>query len=415
MSNDLSVDGLMYNDQVPGPVLRATVGDTVVVHFKNELTESTTIHWHGVRLHPEMDGVDGVVAPGATFTYRFTVPDAGTFWYHPHTNETVQIERGLYGALIVAEKDAPALDGEQVLVFDDAAVTDGAFSKPGWYLPRIMERHNGREGNVALINGRSDIVLRLSAGQRERWRLVNAGNARYLRLSFGGRSFTQIASDGGLLEEPVILSEIMIAPGERADIVVGPFPEGDQFQISSLPYNRGTGRGREIVYGRVQVGEMKPSIAQLPKKLREIEPLASADAEPNRIIKLHGKSNWKNGVDFTINDEQHLQDAPVRSGDLQVWEIRNPSMMDHPFHLHGYFFQVLSVNGIPVERRAWKDTVNVKKGDTVKIAWMPDDRTGGWMYHCHILEHHDAGMMAHFAVENDSHPAIHVLDHCLVA
>jgi FtsP/CotA-like multicopper oxidase with cupredoxin domain len=386
-------------------VLRATVGDTVVVHLKNELQEPTTIHWHGVRLEPEMDGVDGIVGPGASFTYRFTVPDAGTFWYHPHTNETVQIERGLYGALIVEEREAPVLDGDQVLVFDDASVSKGAFTTPGWFLPRVIERHNGREGGVALINGRADAVLRLAAGQRERWRLVNAGNARYLRLSFGGRSFAQIASDGGLLEEPVILTELMLAPGERADIVLGPLPEDDRFEIRSLAYDRGTGRGRDIVYGHVQVGEMKPSVAQLPKKLRDIAALATADALPNRMIKLHGRNSWKHGMVFTINDEADLMDAPVRSGELQVWEIQNPSMMDHPFHLHGYFFQVLSVNDVPVQPRAWKDTVNVKKGDRVKIAWMPDDRTGGWMYHCHILEHHAAGMMAHFSVENGSHPA----------
>lgn len=410
MRHDLHVQGCAYNGRVPGPVLRANVGDTVVVHLSNLLPEPTTIHWHGVRLQAAMDGTDDAqpaVPPGGSFTYRFTVPDAGTFWFHPHTNETEQIEKGLYGTLVVEDAaEQVRADGEQVLVFDDAAVRDSAFTRPSWYLPRILERHNGREGNIALINGRADRTLRIAAGQRERWRLVNAGNARYLRLSFGDRAFTQIATDGGLMERPARLTELLLAPGERADIIVGPFPEGDQFEIIALPYDRGVGKPRAIPYGRVQVGALRRSEAHVPEVLRAIAPLATPDAPVNRTIALSGRRSWRNGVDFAINGVQHLHDAPVRSGELQVWDIVNPSMMDHPFHLHGSFFQVIAVNDVPLERRAWKDTVNVKKGDTVRIAWMPDDRTGGWMYHCHILEHHEAGMMGHFAVERADAPVI---------
>jgi FtsP/CotA-like multicopper oxidase with cupredoxin domain len=106
----------------------------------------------------------------------------------------------------------------------------------------------------------------------------------------------------------------------------------------------------------------------------------------------------KNVIDFHVNGQLHAMDKPVNVGELQVWEVFNASLMDHPFHLHGFFFQVLEVDGKAPEYRAWKDTVNLRPRSRVKIAWIPDNRPGSWMYHCHILEHHEAGMMAHFEV-----------------
>src|SRR5690348_11026170 len=201
-----------FNGQVPGPTIEARVGDVLEVRLKNSLREPTTIHWHGLQIPASMDGTDMVqhpIMPGETFTYRFKLPDAGTFWYHPHMNETVQLERGLYGAIVVRGPDEPELDADRVLVIDDVALDrKGEIKPPGWW----FEQHDGRQGSTRLINGRQEPELTIAAGHVERWRLVNASSARYIRLSIGSKPFTLIGTDGGLIDAPVTMSEVLLAP-----------------------------------------------------------------------------------------------------------------------------------------------------------------------------------------------------------
>lgn len=392
------LDGWSYNGITPGPVLEARQGDTLVVRLTNRLDEPTTIHWHGLRLPAPMDGtqdVQKVVEPGGTFEYRFALPDAGTFWYHPHTNETVQLERGLYGVLVVRGNDEPRLDAERVLVFDDVRVDrQGRIAGPAG----VMERHNGRQGGVLLLNGRVLPAIEMAAGQVERWRLVNVASARYLRFSIGGRPFRIIGSDGGLIEAPVEATEVVLAPADRMDIVVGPFDEGERLEIQSVRPTMLRRARKPLRYGTLRVGPRRPSVAVVPDRLRTIEPLAPADAVATRQVRLSGWPSLRRGFDFMVNGERHHHAPPVKVGELQVWEVVNDTPMDHPYHLHGFFFQVLSVNGTPPAYRSWEDTVHVPPMGRVKIAWMPDDRPGAWMAHCHILEHHAAGMMMHFDV-----------------
>ena len=136
----------------------------------------------------------------------------------------------------------------------------------------------------------------------------------------------------------------------------------------------------------------------MPAVLSQIVPLAPQDAPVTRKVKLSVGPSLKRGLDFKVNGGLHVEDRPVRVGELQVWEVSNASLMDHPFHLHGFFFQVLELNGEPPAFRSWEDTVSVPPKGRVRIAWLPDDRPGEWMYHCHILEHHAKGMMGHFEV-----------------
>ncbi len=392
------VRGWTFNGQVPGPTIEANAGDTVVARLTNRLTEPTPIHWHGIRLVPPMDGTEFTqrpVAPGETFEYRYTVPDAGTFWYHPHTNETEQLERGLYGALIVRGPGEPQADRERVLVLDDLRLNwRGQIARFGGWL----ERHNGREGKIPILNGRADTVVEMAAGLVERWRLINSASARYMQISVGRRPFRLIGTDGGLLEAPVEMSDILLAPGDRAELLVGPFATDEELAIEARPYNRGLGLTKPMRFGMVRVGAAEQSVASVPARLRVIEPLASPQAPVTREVKLSGRMSWRRGVDFMVNDEPHHHDRPVKVGELQVWEVVNATPIDHPFHLHGFFFQVLAVNGAPPPFRSWEDTVNVPAKGRVKIVWKPDDRPGLWMYHCHILEHHAAGMMGHFEV-----------------
>ena len=388
-----------FNGQVPGPTIEARVGDVLEIHLKNSLPEPTTVHWHGLRVPAAMDGTDMVqhpIMPGETFTYRFKLPDAGTFWYHPHSHETVQLERGLYGAIVVRGPNEPELDAERVLVLDDVALDrKGGIKPPGWW----FEQHDGRQGSTRLVNGRREPNLTIAAGQVERWRIVNASSARYVRLSIGGKPFTLIGTDGGLIDAPVTMSEVLLAPADRVELAIGPFAEGEVLGIDALRYDRKTiARAHTEPFSTLQVGPAAPSRAHLPAKLRDIAPLAARDSRPTREVHLGAKMSVTHFVDFLVNDEQHHRDKPVKVGELQVWDVFNDTMMDHPFHLHGFFFQVIELNGEEPAFRSWEDTVNIPPKGRARIAWMPDDRPGEWMYHCHILEHHASGMMGHFEV-----------------
>jgi FtsP/CotA-like multicopper oxidase with cupredoxin domain len=400
-----------FNNQLPGPVIKAKKGETVAITVKNNLTEPTIIHWHGIRLPASMDGTDGVqkpIEPGEDFEYRFVVPDAGTFWYHSHHNETEQMEKGMYGALIVEDETDPILDGEKVIMIDDMKLdSKNEFTKPGWFVPRIIERHDGREGDTLLINGKENSEIEIHAGQMERWRFINSSSARYFQLSFEGKPFQIIGTDGGLLETAQSVTEALITPGERLDIVVGPFNENESFALESLGYNRVTFlKAKRQTFATVKVKDAKTSIASLPERLRTIEKLAPQEATVTRKVTLSVGPSLTDGMNFLVNNKIHVNDKPVMVGELQVWEVSNASLMDHPFHLHGFFFQVIEENGKAPGHVAWKDTYNLKPRTKIKIAWMPDNRPGTWMYHCHILEHHAAGMMANFEVIDGSKPYV---------
>jgi FtsP/CotA-like multicopper oxidase with cupredoxin domain len=380
-----SIRGFGFNGGVPGPVIEAGVGDTIRAHLTNSLPQPTTIHWHGLRVRADMDGTEAVqppVEPGGAFDYEFVVPDAGTFWYHSHVNETEQLERGLYGALVVRGPDEPSLDGERILLLDDLKLGPDDEVAP---FGDEHELHAGREGDVRLVNGRQEPALEIAGGQIERWRIVNAANTRFVRLSIGARPFSIIATDGGLLPAAVEATEVLVTPGERVDLAVGPFAEDDELAIEGLPYDRGKGELPRERFGTLRAGPPAPSWAEIPPVLRQIEPLVAGDADPNRTVDMKA----------LMHGGHHQRDEPVRVGELQVWDLVNETGQDHPFHLHGFFFQVVEQSGT---RLAWKDTVNVPRKEQVRIAWLPDDRPGEWMYHCHILEHHAMGMMAHFEV-----------------
>ena len=389
-----------FGGTVPGPTIEAQVGDVLEIRLTNHLPEPTVVHWHGLRIPAAMDGTERVqrpVGPGESFTYRFRVPDAGTFWYHSHFNETVQLERGLYGALIVRAPDEPVFDAERTFVLDDVELEeDGQIKPPGWWI----ESHDGREGSTRLVNGKQEPEIVMAAGQVERWRFVNAASARYVRLSVGGRPFSIIGTGGGLIPAPVSATEVLLPTAGRIEIAVGPFAEGETLRIETLPFNRGSFKKhrKPEVFATVRVGAAAQSRTRLPDQLRDIEPLVTGPVTSNREVRLGFSLGLKHGVEFNINRQQHHHAEPVRVGELQVWDVVNRSPVHHPFHLHGFFFQVLEMNGRSPDYLSWEDTVNVPAFGRVRIAWMPDDRPGEWMYHCHILEHHSAGMMAHFEI-----------------
>ena len=228
----------------------------------------------------------------------------------------------------------PVFDAERILMIDDMKLTADNEFKKGNRFQRWVERHDGREGDTILINGKENTVLLSMRGKQKDGALLMHRAQNILRLYFGGKTFKIIGTDGGLLEKPQNVTEVLMIPGERIDIVVGPFIEGENFSIESLPYNRTTFVKTKIVQlATVMVGDEKPSVAFLPSNLREIEPLAPQDAAVTRKIKFAVDINLKHGVDFFVNGGTHYSDKPVNVGELQVWEVSNykPNGSSLPF------------------------------------------------------------------------------------
>jgi len=387
--------------RVPGPMLVGKLGDRVTVHFRNELPEATTIHWHGLKLAAPQDGSNisqRPVAPGGSFTYEFTLTDAGTFWFHPHLASDTQIERGLYAPLVVRGERDIAVDADRMLVLDDVKVeSSGLLSDTITQLDLMV----GRQGNVLLVNGRRQPQIESPAGARERWRLLNAANGTYFNLALPGHEFRVIGWDGGLLPEPYVSDTLVIAPGERYEVLVElAGAPGDELALQTVFYDRGHDLP-DVGPRALMTLELGPAtsgqLPALPTDWGEVAALPLSQDTPARSLRLTEEEPA--GADeeprFFINAEAFPDVTPVvvDEGEIEIWEVTNDAEMDHPFHLHGTFFQVLDQ-----PHRGWKDTVNVPKKSTVRFA-VRFDNPGAWMYHCHILEHSERGMMGVLAVE----------------
>jgi FtsP/CotA-like multicopper oxidase with cupredoxin domain len=395
-----------YNGSVPGPLIRARVGDRVVVSFVNRLPEDSTIHWHGIRLPPGMDGVphhsQEPVPPGGQFRYEFVVRDPGLFWYHPHVQSAKQVGDGLYGALLVEDPAEPAgLGDEVVMVLSDISLDpDGKLQPPdtGGGAGSLF----GREGETVLVNGRVNPVILAHPGRRQRWRLVNTARSRYFQLAIAGHTFTRIGGDGGFLEKPVETERLVLTPGQRADVLVTPRGEpGTTVAVRWVPYDRGYGstfRRPEVEIATLRFVEGGPVVnAPVPERLRTIAPL---DATGATLEDIHLTSTVVMGkLVMGINGKPADESDPIRAhvGETQVWNITNEIDFAHPFHIHGFFFQVLSTSDgkgpLPAGPLEWRDTADVPAQGKMSLVVRFDERPGMWMFHCHILDHADAGMM----------------------
>lgn len=386
-----------YGGTVPGPLLEAKVGDRLVVHFENDLPEPTSVHWHGVRLPAKMDGsmaMQSPVEPGQGFEYSFTLKDAGLFWFHPHVRSDVQVEKGLYGALLVRGAHEPEVDAETLLVLDDVRVNpDGSF-------PAYLDDESkmmGREGNLLLVNGAERPKIGMRRGALERLRVVNVANGRFFNLRLDGHIFRVIGTDGGLVPKPWDTETLLLAPGERYDVVVIPNgAPGASLTLWNDPYARGhdSGGAAPTPLATVTLGDA-PALTgrELPSAFPDIEGLPSAPVD--MPIALAEAFDDQGELVFTINGKTYPDVPPVtaKNGSLHVLGLKNESDMDHPFHLHGFFFQRL---GAP--RLANKDTLIVKAHESLELVSRFDE-PGMWMYHCHILEHAEGGMAGELHVE----------------
>ncbi len=392
---DASVEGSTL--RVPGPVIEAKQGDLVIVHARNDLPKNgTSIHFHGVRLSSDMDGAHHTMLPGEVWEQRFVAKDAGLFWYHPHVQADLQLERGLYGPVVVRENETPRPPGDRILVLDDVKLEpDGDFAEE-WTKEDIL---HGRQGNVLLVNGVSNPLLRATKGSRERWRLVNTSNGRLFDLELSGHFFTVIGWDGGRLGEPYETNTLLISPGERFDVLVDISGNAGDFVLRTAGAHHGGAAETSPKTVLTVAVEDGPAIKVVPVPAAEVPVLPVSAATPERTFVLEENLDKPIGPLYTINKELWPFHTPIEGtlGALEIWRVQNAATGDHPFHLHGMFFQVLDTDGIPNPRVGWKDTVLVPSGSALRFA-VRYDEPGVWMYHCQIPEHAERGMMGDLIV-----------------
>ena len=394
-----------YNGDFLGPVIRTRRGETVAISIENSLNgELTTIHWHGLEVEGEDDGgPHSGIHPGETWSPEFTIDQpAATLWYHPHPhyNTGRQVYKGLAGLFIIEDEVSDSLDipkeyGKNdipLIIQDKRFGEDGSFE----YILGGPDVMFGLMGNEILVNGEIGPYLHVEKGLM-RFRILNGSNATIFDLRLDdGSSFHQIATDGGFLEEPVELERLILGPSERAEILMdfSSYQDGERISLSH----------RDRSFMEFIVDGDRVNDYAVPGSLTEIEWLKPEDATRIREFVFLGM-----GPTVNINGKQFDMDRIdeyVSLGDTEIWVVSNQSGMGmmagsvHPFHAHGTQFQILDRDGNPpyIFERGWKDSFVVDADETVRVI-ARFKKPGLFMYHCHILEHEDVGMMGQFLVE----------------
>lgn len=408
-----------YDGRVPGPVIRARQGETLRIEFENKLDEPTTVHWHGLRIPNAMDGVPELtqppVKPGERFIYEFVPPDAGTFWYHPHLRSDVQLARGLYGALIVDEKEPPKVDRDLIWVLDDWRLTDDGAIKDD-FGHRHDISHEGRMGNTITLNGHSPGPVAVRPGERLRLRLVNTANARVFGLRFEGVASMVVAYDG----QPVTPhapkdGRVLLGPGMRADLIVDlPGKAGGSYKVIDDYYEKTAYTLTDLVSEGDPLRTAAPPPVTLPANPLPEPDLANAEVQDvlieggskgfleeaifkgetfrlRTLFRKHRKTWTLNGIAAHSMVMEPM--FTLKRGRSYRWKIKNDTAWDHPMHLHGHHFRILSRNGKPEPHKPWADTVLLHLDETAEVAFVADN-PGDWLFHCHVLEHHVGGMGA---------------------
>ena len=409
---------LTYNGTTPGPTLRVRPGDVLTVTLDNRLDAPTNLHTHGLHVSPEgdSDNVFVMVDAGQQHAYRYEIPadhPSGTFWYHPHHHGTVapQVFAGLAGTIIVEdavdELAQLAASSSRLLVLADPNIGETATVVD----VSMMETMMGREGNAIVVNGLLQPRIRTRGGTLEHWRIVNASPSRYYALHLDGLPLHLIATDGGRLDAPRLVDEIGLVPGERAEVLIPVSAAG-----SSVLTTRGVDRGGIGMGGmsRRNAASQAEGATTIVASLDVEGPSAPAPALPSALRDqgglLDGVTRTRDvtlsmnmGMGGTGGDGQFLIDGrsfdenrvdiTTRLGTTEDWVIHNTSPMDHPFHLHVWPFRVIEGSDGKAVSPGWKDTVNVPAGQSVRVRIPFRDIPGKAVYHCHILDHEDLGMM----------------------
>lgn len=389
--------GYAYNDGLP--VIRGRVGDRLVATLTNALDAPTTVHWHGVKVPVEMDGTprtQAPVQPGERFTYDFQLTHPGTFWFHPHFDTEGQVDRGLYGVLLVDPPElpppSPETYDELVLVLDaedEARPADeaGDRSAPG------PAHGHGRLVTRWQVNGAPAPLAYVAPDRPVRVRVVNASNTGYLALRWP--EMRHIEGQQGFLAGLETPTSLVIPPGGRAGfewLVSSPFT------VETLPYSLNGGPALGDPTPLVTVSPASPD--QQPSGFAWPWTMQAPQPDPGHTDGVLSFGGSDRTGRWRINGERFPEVTPVPLvlGAGAVLEIRNVSPTRHPFHLHGLHFEVLSVDGLPPASPVWADTIDVGVYSTIRL-WVPVDNPGAWMAHCHILPHAEDGMMTFVLAE----------------
>ncbi|MET3948295.1 FtsP/CotA-like multicopper oxidase with cupredoxin domain [Arthrobacter sp. UYCu512] len=403
---------LTYNGSVPGPTMFLRPGDRVNLTLENGLRDPTNLHVHGLHVSPQgnSDNVLLSVDPGTSFDYEYRLPadhPPGVYWYHPHHHGTVadQVFGGLYGAIIVEDPHPVPTSRDRVMVISDISLnSDGSVAAVS-----AMEKMMGREGSLVLVNGQLNPQLAAKPAERERWRIINACTARYLKLRLDGQRLQLLGLDSGRYQNPRDVEEVLLAPGNRADLLVT--AATGTAVLRTLAVDRGTAgsmmgastggqqaqtdpNGTVLATYAVS-GEPAPSAEPLPAQPAPRD-LRSAAVTARRELTFAMGMGMGSGMSFTFNGKPFdpgRTDTTVPAGALEEWTLTNTSPMDHPFHLHVWPMQTIEQAGRPVSDPEWQDVVNVPARSSVRVRIAFDDFTGKTVYHCHILDHEDSGMM----------------------
>ena len=403
---------LGYNGTSPGPTLSVRPGDTVRVRLENELDTATNLHTHGLHVSPEgnSDNVFRSVDPGTSAEYEYEVPvdhPTGTFWYHPHHHGTVadQVFGGLFGALLVTGTDEPTVDRERVLVVSDTTLTGSGEVASVGHDDAML----GREGELVLVNGQAQPRVDVAAGTVERWRVVNTCVSRFLDLELDGHTWDLLGFDGQALHAPIEQESLLLAPGNRVDVLVRPTGTGT-FTLRTRAYDRGgmgmmggSATSRETTLASVVVaGDAgRAATGPWPAARATVPDLRSAAVDGARSISMTGGMGMgmggMGGMEFGFDGrtfDPTRVDQRLSLGTVEEWTVTNETMMDHPFHLHVWPMQLVSAPGTDPEGPPdWRDVVIVPAHGRVTVRVPVRDLGGRTVYHCHILDHEDLGMM----------------------
>ncbi|WP_076590204.1 multicopper oxidase family protein [Vibrio ostreicida] len=403
---------LGFNGQIPAPTIRCRQGTPVTIRFTNKLSEPTTIHWHGLRIPLNMDGVPFLsqlpIMPGETFVYQFTPPDAGTFWYHPHMNSVTQLGMGLVGMIIVDERYPVEFDQEHALMLKHWHID----KKGEWkelMIPRLSARM-GTPGEWSSVNGVHEPVYPLKSHATTRLRLANVDNTNTYPIAVEGAEAWVIAIDGNPVNTPYKLRQHKIGPGMRVDIGLIAPEAGRRVYIRQM-------KGRfpfplcefEVLASSLPRGQSLPHLPlnPVPKldldNAQEIDFVfewAGAITPSNKAGKamptfwLTNKRAWEGMTKETIPAPL----ATLELGKTYIFDLKNVTQYHHPIHLHGHTFTVLEMDGHKLDEPFHTDTVLLGKNGHAKAAFVADN-PGRWMYHCHVIEHMKTGLMGYIEVK----------------
>lgn len=409
-----------YGGTVPGPTLRVRPGDELAVRLHNRLDRPTNLHTHGLRVSPEGNGDNPfvLVPPGAAGDYRIPVPadhPTGTFWYHPHAHGHVaeQVFAGLAGALVVADGPTPGVAADRVLVVGDTTLDAGG--RPVTLGPPPMGA--GRRGELLLLDGQLQPEVGAVVGEVQRWRFVNATASRTLTLALADHLLHRVAVDGITLPGPEPVTAVRLLPGARSDVLVRPDRAGRWSLTARTAADGGMGMGGagpvDEVLATVVVGGPGGATAPFPVLAAAAPSPAGAVTVRRRLVLTGGMGGMggmggvgqggmgQGGMTFGIDGrpfDPERVDQRVAAGAVEEWTVENATPMSHPFHLHTWPMELVADSAGTAPTGVAQDVVEVPAGGWARLLIAFVGVTGRSVYHCHVLDHEDAGMMGTVAV-----------------